>query len=647
MKSSQPEKHISASETAQMLGISETSVKNWVRHGFIETAVNDKDNRFLKEDIITLRSRILSGDLKRLNSRANKSNSLKTFLPEELFETEEEKRSVSEISSFIMRHNIDISSALFVLSLNLLQRKGMLEGTSPEEILYSQDINIKNRKRLSETLLNWRDSLNAGAKPEFFEILKVKIPDHSNITGIIYQSILIEGDKSKLGMYYTPDKVVSEIIERIASPENTFLDPCCGTGQFLLAFADISENPENIYGIDIDPIAVNVAKINLLMKFSRIDFNPKIYNADSLLDFNESILMDNMNRFSEFDCIATNPPWGSHFNKKELKYLKNYYPEILSGESFSYFLVKSLRMLKTGGILSFVLPESILNVKIHSDIRKYIFTNYHISRIEQKKKIFKNVFSTAAVIDICNIESTEDIEIVTIGDSYRIDNERFGSNSNYIFDINVDSADEKILGKIYSCSHLTLKENAIWALGVVTGNNSKYIQKEKNELNESVIKGKDVSPFKISPPDTFIKFEPHKFQQTADVSFYRNGEKLIYKYISNRLIFAHDREGRITLNSANILIPQINGVDIKVIMALFNSELYQYIFQKKFSSVKVLRSHLEELPVPLLEETEYRCILKLVDDIEAGKFIDALNDYVYKIFGLKKSEIALVKSRVK
>ena len=71
-------------------------------------------------------------------------------------------------------------------------------------------------------------------------------------------------------------------------------------------------------------------------------------------------------------------------------------------------------MLKDEGVLSFVLPESILNVKIHSDIRKYIFKNYFISRIEQKKKIFKNVFSTAAVIDIRYTKNNDDdVEIVT------------------------------------------------------------------------------------------------------------------------------------------------------------------------------------------------------------------------------------------
>jgi tRNA1(Val) A37 N6-methylase TrmN6 len=647
MKSSLSEKHISTAETAQMLGISVTSVKNWVRHGFIETAMNDTDFIFLEDDVISLRSRILSGDLKRLNSRANKSNSSRTFLPDELFESDSEKRVVSEISSFIMRHNIPISSALFFLSLNLLKRRGMLEGIAPEEILYAHEINIKNRRKLSETLSNWRDSLSDEIKPEFFEILKVDFPDHINIAGIIYQSILMEGDKSRMGLYYTPDNVVTEIVDRISAPDYLYLDPCCGTGQFLLAFADRTDNPENIYGIDIDPVAVNVAKINLLMKFPKIDFLPKIFCADSLLDFNESILMDDMNRFSEFDCIATNPPWGSHFTKSELKKLRNYYPEIISGESFSYFMVKSLRMLKSGGILSFVLPESILNVKIHSDIRKYIFTNYSISRIEQKKKIFKNVFSPTSVIDIRNTERSTDVEIVNLGETFSINFSRFSRNNDYIFDVNIDSADDRILRKIFSLHHRTLKGNAFWALGIVTGNNKKYVKDKKDKWSEPVIKGKDISPFKVTPPDTFIKFEPEKFQQTADISFYRCSEKLIYKYISSRLVFACDSNKRLTLNSANILIPQLEGLDIRIIMALFNSELYQYIFQKRFSSVKVLRSHIEELPIPLLDESQCRSILKLVEDIERGSTMDLLNEYIYKLFRLTKSEISCIKCRVK
>ncbi len=646
MKSIHSEKHITTSETAQMLGISVTSVKNWVRHGFIERVINDADVFFLEKDVVSLRNRILNGELKRLNNRANKSSSLKTFFPDELFSSEEEKRIVSEISSFIMRHNIPLSSALFLICLNLLEKRGMLEGAAPEDILFTRKINIRNRKQLSETLDQWRGSLSSDVKPEFFEILKVSFPDHSNITGIIYQSIRIEGDRSRLGMYYTPDNVVSEIVGRIVSPEYFFLDPCCGTGQFLLAFADKTTNPENIYGIDIDPLAVNVAKINLLMKFPDKDFNPRVFCADSLLDYNESFLLSDMNNFSKFDCIATNPPWGSYFNNDELKNLKTFYPEIVSGESFSYFLVKSLRMLKYQGILSFVLPESMLNVKIHSDIRKYILSNYHISRIEQKKKIFKNVFSPAMVIDIQNVKSSKRIEIINKNESFRINQNRFSSNSNYIFDIKIDIEDEKILDKIFSCNHQTVKGNAAWALGIVTGNNQKYIKDKNDNHCEPVIKGKDISPFKINPPSTFIKFEPEKFQQCADVNFYRCGEKLVYKYISKKLIFACDRDNRLTLNSANIMIPQLESVDIRIIMALFNSDLYQYIFQKKFSSVKVLRSHIEELPVPEMAKNQQQSIIKMVEDVESGGPVNDINEFVYGIFGLNESEIKYIKKRV-
>ena len=304
-------------------------------------------------------------------------------------------------------------------------------------------------------------------------------------------------------------------------------------------------------------------------------------------------------------------------------------------------------MLKEGGVLSFVLPESILNVKIHSDIRKYIISNYHISRIEQKKKIFKNVFSPAAVIDIRNTENNDEVEILNLSENFRISSDRFSSNSNYIFDINVDPLDEKIISKIYSLKHTTLKGNATWALGIVTGNNPYYIKDKKDRWNEPIIKGKDLSPFKITPPDTFIKFEPERFQQTAEASFYRCGEKLIYKYISNRLIFACDRNQRLTLNSVNILIPQIDGVDMKVIMALFNSELYQYIFQKKFSSVKVLRNHIEELPVPELSGFQHQSIISMVEDIDNGYSMDQLNEFIYRTFRLKKQEIDHIKSRVK
>jgi hypothetical protein len=57
---------------------------------------------------------------------------------------------------------------------------------------------------------------------------------------------------------------------------------------------------------------------------------------------------------------------------------------------------------------------------------------------------------------------------------------------------------------------------------------------------------------------------------------------LIYRFISKYLVFAYDDKQKLTLNSANIVIPKTDDYPIKVIAALFNSSLYQFIFQKKF-----------------------------------------------------------------
>jgi N-6 DNA methylase len=68
------------------------------------------------------------------------------------------------------------------------------------------------------------------------------------------------------------------------------------------------------------------------------------------------------------------------------------------------------------------------------------------------------------------------------------------------------------------------------------------------------------------------------------------------------------------LNSANIVIPKID-YPIKVILALFNSELYQIVFQNKFKSIKVLKQHIQQLPLPILETQHIKEIEKMVDKI--------------------------------
>ena len=139
-------------------------------------------------------------------------------------------------------------------------------------------------------------------------------------------------------------------------------------------------------------------------------------------------------------------------------------------------------------------------------------------------------------------------------------------------------------------------------------------------------------------------------QQTAKEEIYRADEKLVYKFISDRLVFAYDDSGALFLNSANILIPKIPGMSVKTVMAFLNSELYSYFYRKLFGEVKVLKGNLINLPFAridssLNEKTDRlaeRVIHEVSDDVE-----EELQSLIYQVFEMTESEIKHIKSELK
>ncbi len=277
--------------------------------------------------------------------------------------------------------------------------------------------------------------------------------------------------------------------------------------------------------------------------------------------------------------------------------------------------------------------------------REIILKNSKIKKVIYFDRVFKNVFTPVIRIDIQNIRKNQgSIEIQKGTEKYNIEQARWLKNQDYIFDIHSSSFDEKIIDKIYSTNHATLENKADWALGIVTGNNKGFIINELKDGFEPIFKGKDVERFILSKPSSYIKFTPEKFQQVAPTEKYRAKEKLIYRFISKYLVFAYDDEQKLTLNSANVIIPKIENYPIKVIAALFNSSPYQFIFQKKFSSIKVLRNHIEQMPLPLWDEKTFSEITKLVDQtMENSHHFEKLDNYIMNKYSFSSQEINYIK----
>ena len=120
----------------------------------------------------------------------------------------------------------------------------------------------------------------------------------------------------------------------------------------------------------------------------------------------------------------------------------------------------------------------------------------------------------------------------------------------------------------------------------------------------------------------------------------------MYKFVSSRLCFTYDNQQRLFLNSANILIPDVEGMSIKTVLAFLNSELFNLLYVKRFNDLKILKGNLSALPFPKITSEQDRQFTALVDraldgDKDAPKEIDNL---IFTLYQLDTEEIDLIKN---
>jgi hypothetical protein len=150
------------------------------------------------------------------------------------------------------------------------------------------------------------------------------------------------------------------------------------------------------------------------------------------------------------------------------------------------------------------------------------------------------------------------------------------------------------------------------------------------------------------PCKNYIEYKRENFQQVAPDRIYRSKEKLVYKFISKNLTFAYDNKQSLFLNSANILIPEIEGMSTKTCMAFLNSDLFKYIYMKKFGEIKILKGKLMQLPFPVIDNNENLEIEKMVDEVLNGndEYKEIINNKIYEIFDITPKEITYIKNQI-
>ncbi len=272
--------------------------------------------------------------------------------------------------------------------------------------------------------------------------------------------------RKEQGIYYTPTFIVDYIVENALKPvldkcksvndlnKIKVLDPACGSGSFLLkALETIYEKhvefgntadesmvkatilTSNIYGVDLDEQAIEIARLNLLLsaltsqrKLPLLDKNIK--NGNSLISGTDEELKKYFGEnyrdkkpfnweeeFPEvfaqggFDVIIGNPPYVSYYSKQAQKidkevenFLRNKYEFLDDGKgkmrinSVMFFLERACFLLKKEGIFSYIIDLNIHENPFKS-IRKFISENMRINEVVSGITAFDGIGSGQVILN--------------------------------------------------------------------------------------------------------------------------------------------------------------------------------------------------------------------------------------------------------
>ncbi len=395
------------------------------------------------------------------------------------------------------------------------------------------------------------------------------------------------------------ESIVTEALDSVVGGKNIeqirklrIADICCGSGTFLLSVYDylleriisaliasgVKDDSiifksqgesyrltlkakegiltDNLYGVDINPYAVEVTKFSLLLKLlekenagsiesyltnykkkilpslednikcgnSLVDdtyfkFDPEAIEKDELLykvkPFNWEKAFLFLAESKGFDCIVGNPPYIriqnlAKYSGEEIKYYQNEVSGYTVAESDNFdkyylFIQRAINLLRSEGVLGYIVPNKFFIVKGGKALRKFISSGGLLSKITHfgVTQVFPNRSTYTAILILSKAAKTEfefrrikniGAELIPGKISYeRYANEAFGDNP-WIF---VSKATDAVFNKLKSGDVVPLKEIADITVGLQTSADKIYIIQPHSETKKSYVFTKDSVEYKI------------------------------------------------------------------------------------------------------------------------------------------------------
>ncbi len=376
---------------------------------------------------------------------------------------------------------------------------------------------------------------------------------------------------------------------------------------------------ENLFGVDLDPPACEIASVNLMLRALRkgeklpLILEDTIRIGNSLVSGAEEELIRYFQKpskllpfnwedefkgvFSEggFDIVVANPPWiqSKFLDKTEKRYFRDNFVSMKKQyDLFNGFVERGIEVLKPGGILGFIMPSRFLMNHDYEPFRKFLLDNCSIIEIcDVGEGIFEGV-TMPALIAILRKESNPkqradsriDIKVEVkdlrqgVLRHYRVPQKRFLMEEGHLFTIYLTNTLNKIIRKMEKESVLfgDLVDNA---RGVEIGKRSPLVSETHKRGYVPFLVGENIDRYAILG-HRYLKLGEENIDYKSPQLY--SAEKILVRKTGTGIRATYDDSGYYVIQVIYIFTKKSPRVNLKYLTGLLNSRLLGFYNYGKF-----------------------------------------------------------------
>ncbi len=473
--------------------------------------------------------------------------------------------------------------------------------------------------------------------------------------------------RKEQGIYYTPrfvtNYIVKQTVGRFLKERNhneilniKILDPACGSGSFLIRACDelLNYHAENkgksvsrldqwerlpiltgnIFGVDLDMQAVEIARLNLLLRsLAKRETLPSLADnircGNSLISgtqdklkgyfgrkwrerkpFNWEQEFEHIMAKGGFDIVIGNPPYGAEFDESDRAYIEDFYPSSKNNKnSAAVFIEKGLSLTKENGFFGFIIPKSLAYSQKWASTRKLVLDSLgaacDVSKafkevlLEQMVIILSQKFTTHPHYQAITLGISGEKDVISISKTISVDSDSIlmGINEQELAIFHKLTASKRFMSDISKTSR-----------GLPF---QRYVAKDPEGI--PVYRGDHISRYNLYESRETL---PNKVLTRADkkISFLRQPKILSQRIIAHVLHPADhiilmstlDKDGVLTLDTVENTVLTDRRFSYSYITGLLNSKLwswyaYRFIFSKAIRTMDLDEYYIEKFPLPTID----------------------------------------------